>query len=173
MLPRGYLLLLALAVLPACAMDLLPPKEVAQNEAVSTGLTTQLILNRTELAPGGEFTATYSIRNSRAQPIRLESLCNAIARGVVYRNGEEVGFTGSGSGCRNAISTYEIASGARLEWRWTVTAAVILRAYPDGREPDVALAEAGQYVFRVEPDVYLINGMAGKLPKMEQQIMVR
>jgi hypothetical protein len=173
MLSRAYLLLLALAVLPACAMDLLPPKEVARNQAVSTGLTTQLSLDRSEVAPGGEFTATYSIRNSRAQPIRLESLCNSVARGVVYRDGGEVGFTGSGSGCRNAISTYEVASGATLEWKWTVTAAVILRAYPDGREPDVALAEAGQYVFRVEPDVYLIDRMAGKLPKMDQQIVVR
>jgi len=170
---KSSLLLPALVVLSACAMDMLSPNEQAPAYALSNGLEMQLSIDPTEIGPGEEFTATYSVRNTRAESVRLESLCNALAKGVVYRNSEEVGFVGSGSGCRTAISTYDIAAGETLEQRWRVKAAIILRAYPDGREPDIALAESGQYIFRAEPDVYSINGAKAKFPKVEQRIVVR
>lgn len=173
MLWKSSLFLLALLVLPACELGLLSPKEAAPSQVVSHGLVTQLSVDRAAIERGEEFGATFWIRNTRSEPIHLESLCNALARGVVYRNGHEVGFIGSGSGCRTAISTYNIAAGETLKWQWQVKAAIILRAYPDGREPDMALAEPGQYIFQVEPDVYRINGAEAQLPKMEQRILVR
>jgi hypothetical protein len=92
---------------------------------------------------------------------------------VVYRDGEEIGFIGSGSGCYTAISHHEIPAGGSLEWNWEVRAAVILRAYPDGRDPDVALAEPGEYLFRVEPRVFRIDGADERLPQLEQRIVVQ
>jgi hypothetical protein len=133
----------------------------------------QLSVDRTKIRPGEEFTATYSIRNARPESVQLKSLCSALARGVVYRSGHEVRLVGSSSGCRTAIGTHLIAAGQTVEWQWRVRAAVILRAYPDGREPDVALAEAGQYVFRVEPDVFQVDGVDLQLPTQELRFAVQ
>jgi hypothetical protein len=168
LLPLPFLLLAACGAGPAGPAEML---SAAQLEAL--GLATQLVVDRGEVAPGGEFTARYTISNTGTAPVRLESACVAVARGVVYKSGNVANFTGSGSGCYTAIGTHDIAPGATLERTWQVRAAIIVRAYPDGREPDIELAARGEYVFRVEPDVLTVKGVEARLPNLEQKIRVR
>lgn len=144
----------------------------APGAVISHGLVMHLSLDRTEVEPGEAFTATYTIRNSRSEAVLLESSCSQPARGVVYQNDQEVNFTGSGSGCYTSIGTHNIAAGETLTRQWEVEAAIIIKAYPDGRPPDVEPAAPGHYVFRVTPDVFQINGAQAQLPAVEEAIEV-
>jgi hypothetical protein len=54
-----------------------------------------------------------------------------------------------------------------------VHAAIIVKAYPDGREPDIELTPPGEYLFRVEPDVLTVNGVQARLPVIEKKFTVR
>lgn len=165
-------LLLTLGLL-GCELGVLSPGDPALNLASVDGLRTELRLDRTAVDRGKEFTATFRIQNTRSEDVALESLCVAIARGVVYREGERIGFVGSGSGCFTTLRTYEIDAGETFEWSWRIKAATTVRAYPDGRPPDLAPAEQGEYIFRVEPDVWTVNGVEARLPQLEQRFTVR
>jgi hypothetical protein len=171
---RHELLPVAFLVLAACGTGPVGPAETlsaAQLDAL--GLATDIVIDRGEVARGGEFAVTYTISNTGTAPVRLESACVAVARGVVLHGGNVANFIGSSSGCYTAIGTHDIAAGAMLERTWQVPAAIIVKAYPDGREPDIELAPAGEYVFRVEPDVLTVNGVQARLPAIEQKITVR
>jgi hypothetical protein len=168
---RTFVLLTVVGI-AACETNSVAPDEASLRRAVSNRLETQLSVDRTDVTPGEEFIATYSIRNTRAESVRLESSCTAIAKGVVYRNSQEVEFVGSGSGCYPAIGVHEIAAGEAIEWQWKVKAAVVLWVYPDGRQ-DIALAEPDQYLFRVEPDVFRISEADAQLPALDLRVDVK
>jgi hypothetical protein len=168
---RG-LLLTGFLFIAACGTDSIAPGEVALSHAIAHGLETKLFIDPVDVGPGGAFTAEYSITNSRAEPVHLKSSCIAIARGVVYRDGDEARFIGSGSGCYTAVGNYKIAAGETFRWTWQVEAAIVLRAYPDGTQ-DIEDAKPGEYVFRVKPDVFEINEVRAQLPVLEQGIQVR
>lgn len=162
------LLLFAVGLLSgACDHSLLAPG----SEFVD-GFQVDLVLDRTEVAPGETFTATFSIHNSRDESVTIESLCVALARGVVYRDGHEARLIGSGSGCYTAIGHVTIEPGDSFVREWEVTAATILKAYPDGRPPDTEPAEPGDYLFRVEFDIYRINGEDAELPDLGRRFVV-
>jgi hypothetical protein len=160
----------AVLALAACAADTLAPGDTEL--AVGEVLVTDLSLDRTTVAPNGTFTATYTIRNTGPEGVRLTTACAALARGVVYHTGAEVGFMGSGSGCRTAIGHYDIPAGEVIAWRWDVRAAIIVEAYPDGRPPLTRAAERGVYTFRAEPDVIMINETAATLPPLSRVVLV-
>jgi hypothetical protein len=162
---------LAAVVLAGCAEDPLAPG--AAQLAVGEALVTELSLDRTAIAPGGTFTATYTIRNTGAEAVRLTTACTSLARGVVYRAGAEVGFMGSGSGCYTAIGHYAVPAGGALEWRWDVRATIIVEAYPDGRPPLTREAEPGEYTFRVEPNVIMIDDTQATLPPLSRTVRVQ
>jgi hypothetical protein len=166
-----YLRRMALLLLPAVVF--LAGCSSFENPLPDDGLVMELSLDRTEVESGGTFTATYSIRNTNLEPVLLTTACFAFARGVVYQNDQEKAFMGSSSGCYTSIGTYEIDAGETLTRQWEVEAAIIIKAYPDGRPPDIELAAPGHYVFRVQPDVFEINGAQAQLPSVEQAIEVR
>jgi hypothetical protein len=161
---------LALAALAACAADTLAPGDAQL--AAGEVLVTELSLERTTVAPNGAFTAIYTIRNTGAEAVRLTTACNALARGVVYRAGAEVAFMGSGSGCYTAIGHYTVPAGGAIAWRWDVRAAIIVEAYPDGRPPLTRAAERGEYTFRAEPDVIMVDETAATLPRLSRMVLV-
>lgn len=167
---KRVLALLPAVGIAACETNPLAP-DTARTQLMSDGLATRLTVDRSRVEPGGEFTVTYTIRNTRPESFRLESSCVAIARGIVYRNDREVALIGSGSGCFPSIATHEIARGDSLERRWRV------RAGTHGVDPDtrqnITLAKSGRYVFRVEPDVFQINGEAARLPTLDVRIEIR
>jgi hypothetical protein len=169
---KCIVLLLTAAAIAGCEINSLAPEEAPLSQALAHGLVTRLVVDRTEVAPGGSFTATYSITNTGSGPVQLESTCVAIARGVVYRNGTETPFIGSGSGCYTAIGSHVIAAGETLERHWQLEAAILLRAHPDGSR-EVAPAQPGDYIFRVIPDVFRIDGAEARLPALERPVSVR
>jgi hypothetical protein len=171
---RHKIIPVAFLLLSACGTDAVGPVETlsaAQLDAL--GLAADIVIDRSEVARGGEFAVTYTIINTGTAPVRLESACVAVARGVVLRGGNVANFIGSSSGCRTAIGTHDIAADATLQMTWQVRAAIIVQAHPDGREPDIEPAPAGEYVFRVEPDVLTVNGVEARLPVIEQKFTVR
>jgi hypothetical protein len=157
--------------LAACAADTLAPGDAQL--AAGEVLVTELSLDRTTVAPNGTFTATYTIRNTGAEGVRLTTACTALARGVVYRTGAEVAFMGSGSGCYTAIGHYDIPAGGAIAWRWDIRAAIIVEAYPDGRPPLTRAAERGEYTFQAEPNVMMINETAATLPRLSRVLLVQ
>jgi hypothetical protein len=172
MLRKSCSLLIVALAITACELNLLASEELPPGQAAKHGLLTKLIVDRADVAPGAAFTATYTITNNRAEAVRLESSCVALARGVVYRNGQKAGFAGTGSGCLPGTAIHEIAAGATIERKWQVEATIVLRVNEDGRR-DVAGAEPGEYVYRVMPDVVRLNGAKARLPQIEQRIRVR
>jgi hypothetical protein len=167
------LLVLAVVSVAACASDLVGPSGLAPSTATAEGLVVQLSVDREQVNAGEAFTFVYTIRNSGSLPVELESVCTALARAVVYRNSQEVGFAGSGSGCYNAMSTHRLEPGSTATSQWTIRAATILRAHPDGREPDLTPAAPGEYVVRAEPNVHRVNGVATQLPRLEHRLIVK
>lgn len=172
MFRNASLLLFALFLLPACERGTPFASERPPLQNAAGEFATQLTVDRAEIRPGEEFTGSYSFHNHRTEPVQLLSGCTALARGTVYRNAELVDFVGSSGGCREAVSAYEVAAGETLTVQWQVRATVV-RVHADGRPPELAPAEPGPYVFRVEPDVIQLDGESFRLPALEQSITVR
>lgn len=129
-------------------------------------LVFQLSVEPVKINTDEEITATYLIRNNRSKSVEMVSGCTQLARGVVFKNDQEVGLQGSGSGCYTAISTHEIDPGRELEMEWKVKPFSV-RFFPDDTEPDTTFAESGEYTFTVMSDVFEINGEEASLPKVE------
>jgi hypothetical protein len=162
-----------LVVLGACETAPTTPAEVTASQAVVQGLVTQLVVEPAELAAGGSFLATYTVRNTTLAPVRLESACVTHANLVVLRNGDEARFTGSGSGCYTALGLHEIPPGHTLEQQWRVVAEIVTRYHPDGREPERVLPAPGSYAVRLQPNVMRIDEIRAELPVLERTVTVR
>jgi hypothetical protein len=163
-------LALGCLALAACNGALLGPAP-AQLSAADV-LVGQLTVAPSLIAPGGSLTATYTIYNAGPEDAHLTTACVALARGVVYHGDVEAHFIGSGSGCRTALGQYLVPAGETLRWSWDVTASIMIEAYPDGRPPLTRPVEPGVYVFRVEPDVMIVNGEQASLPHLSHAIVV-
>ncbi|WP_073060286.1 hypothetical protein [Fodinibius roseus] len=138
------------------------------------GLRLQLEVEPAQITvnPEEEFTVTYSVQNNNPEKVKLVSGCTAFARGMVFRQEEVVRLEGSSDVCFTAISSYEIPAGEKLELEWQVKP-FSLKTYPDDREPDTTLAEAGKYTFRVKPDIMKINGEETSLPDIERKVVLK
>jgi hypothetical protein len=129
-------------------------------------LVFQLSVEPAQINLDEEITAIYSIRNNRSETVEMMSSCFVIARGVVFKNDQEIGLQGSSSGCYTGISTHEIDPGGELEMEWQVKPFSV-RFFPDNREPETTFAEPGEYTFTVIPDVFEVNGEEASLPEIE------
>jgi hypothetical protein len=156
--------------LASCNGGALAPEDIQLTG--SEFVASELGLDRTVVVPGETFTATYTIRNTGSEDAELTTACTALARGVIYRDGAEAPFLGSSSGCYTAIGHHVVPAGGVIEWSWDVTAAIIVKAYPDGRPPEIGEAEPGQYVFQVEPNVIMIDGAHATLPRLSRTVVV-
>lgn len=137
------------------------------------GLRLQLEVEpaRMNVNPEEEFSVTYSVQNNNAETVKLVSGCTAFARGIVLRKKKVVGLQGSADGCFTAISSYEIPAGEKMELEWQVKP-FSLRIYPDDRKPDTTLAQPGEYIFKVKPDIIEIDGRKDSLPEIERKIVL-
>jgi hypothetical protein len=169
---RWNLFILAVGglAMSACSVDLAAP-EPAPN-LMAGALVAELTVAPSAVAPYGTFTATYTVHNTGSEDAHLTTACAAPARGVVYLGEAEAHFMGSSSGCRTSLGQHSIPAGGMLQRSWEVTAAIIVEAYPDGRPPLTRPAEPGEYVFRVEPDVMMINGAQAELPALSHAVVV-
>ena len=162
--------MMLLAILPLVACDgqgTGPPDEILLGRHRVLGLEHNVRIDPASTAPGGDFTAILTLTNHRSQPTTLTSGCIVLARGVVYRAGDEEGqsFIGTGDGCFTALSSYQLDVGETFEQVWHATAAN--RVYLGDFQWEIIPASEGDYVFRVSPDVITIDQESARLPELE------
>jgi len=142
----------------------------ASNSSIDD-LDFQLEIDPTRINQDGEVTATYSIHNNSSLTIEMVSGCTQLARGVVFKDDEVVGLKGSSTGCFTGISTHIIDSDEKFESEWKVKP-ILVRIFPDDREPDTTFADPGEYTFIVKPDVIKVNGEENVLPEIERTFII-
>lgn len=170
MIGKRILMALALMAGAACSSD--PTAPIATpGELAINGLVTRVTIDRPAVERGGEFTVTYTVTNIRKEPVELVIDCGRIAQGIVYRGRREVQMVGSGSGCFPAWGSLTIAAGDEHAIRWWVSTTI--RDWSTEHGIRSANAEAGHYIFRVEPNVARIGGERARLPGMGVGFQVR
>lgn len=162
----GVLLLATLPLL-ACDRKGMTPPEILLGTQHVHGLELNLSIDPTTTVSGGALTATLTITNRRDRAVKLVSGCTQLARALVYRTGdvEPQWFIGATGGCYTATSTYQLDAGETFQQVWNVTAAS--RVYLGDLQFETIPASAGDYVFRVSPDVITIDQASARLPEME------
>lgn len=169
----GVVLVATLALLACDGQGTGPRNDILLGTQVVHGLELKLRIDPASTAPGGDFTAILTMTNRRSQPTTLTSGCIVLARGVVYRAGDEErqSFIGTGDGCFTALSSYQLDIGETFEQVWHATAAN--RVYLGDFQWETTPASEGDYVFRVSPDVITIDQESARLPTLEIAFRVR
>jgi hypothetical protein len=168
--------IMLLATLPLLACDgqgTAPSGKILLSTHRAHGLELSLSIDPAAAASGETFTATLTITNRRDRPARLISGCTQLARGVVYRAGDEEQqwFIGASGGCYTATSEYRLDVGESFEQVWNATA--VSRVYLGDFEWETVPAPEGAYVFRVSPDVITIDGEGARLPELQAPFRVK
>lgn len=168
----GVVLLATLPLLACDGQGTAPADEILLSTHRVHGLELSLSIDPAATVSGGSFTATLSITNRRGSATTLTSGCIVLARGVVYRAGDEEpqSFIGTGDGCFTAISTYRLDVGETFEQVWNATAATLV--YLGEFQWDTVLASEGDYFFRVSPDVITIDQGDARLPELQAAFRV-
>jgi hypothetical protein len=155
-----------LATLPLLACDgqsTAPAGELVLGTQRVHGLELTLSIDPAATSSGETFTATLTVTNRRDSATTLISGCTQLARGAVYRAGDEPQwFIGASGGCYTALSEYRLDVGESFEQVWNVRVAT-----------DTIPASEGDYFFRVSPDVITIDREAARLPELEVAFRVR
>ena len=153
--------------------QLVSPGELSFETERAHGLELSLRIDPATTASGGSFTATFAITNRRDRAATLISGCTQLARGVVYRAGDEEQqwFIGASGGCYTATSEYRLDVGESFEQVWSATAAS--RVYLGDFEWETVPAPEGAYVFRVSPDVITIDEEGARLPELQAPFRVK
>ena len=159
--------LATLSLLACDGQGTAPVGDIPSNAQLVNGLELRLSIDPTVTAPGDKFTATFTITNRRDTATTLTRGCVVLARGVVYRAGQEEdqSFIGTGDGCYTAISTYQLDVGESVQQVWNVSAA--RQFYRGDLQFETVLASNGDYLFRVAPDVIKIDQESARLPELE------
>jgi len=166
------MLLATLALLACDGQGTGPRNDILLGTQTVLGLELKLSLDPTTTVPSGNFTATFTITNHRDTAATLMSGCTQLARGAVYRAGEEEPqfFIGASGGCYLATSTYRLDVGETFQQVWYATAA--RRNYLGDMQWEIVPASAGEYFFRVSPDVYKIDQESVRLPELDAPFRV-
>jgi hypothetical protein len=169
----GVVFLAVLALLGCDAQSTAPAADLPLSTQRAHDLELSLRIDPASTAPGGDFTAIFTITNRRSQPTTLVSGCIVLARGVVYAAGDEErqSFIGTADGCFTALSSYQLDVGETFEQVWHATAAN--RVYLGDLQWEINPALEGDYVFRVSPDVITIDREAARLPELEVAFRVQ
>jgi hypothetical protein len=166
-------MLLAILSLLACDGQSTAPRELVLGSQRVHGLELNLTIDPITTVPGGALTATLTITNRRDRAVTLVSGCTQLARALVYRAGdvEPQWFIGATGGCYTALSSYQLDVGETFQQVWKATAAS--RVYLGDFQFEIIPASAGDYVFRVSPDVITIDRESARLPEMEVAFQVQ
>lgn len=169
----GVVLLATLPLLACDGQGTAPPGEILLSTHRAHGLELRLSIDPAATASGETFTATLTITNRRDSAATLISGCTQLARGVVYRAGEEEqqSFIGTGDGCFTAISQYQLDVGESFEQVWNARATN--QVYLGDFEWETVPAPGGDYVFRVSPDVITIDQESARLPDLRAAFRVK
>ena len=169
----GVVLLATLPLLACDGQGTAPPGEILLSTHRVHGLELSLSIDPPETVSGESFTATLKITNRRDRAATLVSGCTQLARGVVYRAGDEEQqwFIGAGGGCYTALSGYRLDVGESFEQVWNATAAS--QVYLGDFEWETIPAPKGDYVFRVSPDVITIDQEDARLPELQAPFQVK
>jgi hypothetical protein len=168
----GLMLLATLALLACDGQGTAPRHDILLGTQTVHGLELKLSIDPTTTVPSGNFTATLTITNHRDTAATLKSGCTQLARGAVYARGEEPQwFIGASGGCYTAISTYRLDVGETFQQVWYATAA--RRNYLGDMQWEIIPASAGEYFFRVSPDVYKIDQESARLPELDVAFRVK
>ena len=167
--------IILLATLPLLACDgqwTAPLGDTISGAQHAHGLELSLRIDPAGTPSSGNLTATFTVTNRRDSSATLTSGCTALARGTVYRSGDEEpqDFIGTGDVCFTALSTYRLDVGESFEQVWNATAAN--RVYLGDFQWEIVPAPEGDYVFRVSPDVIWIDGGSARLPELHASLRV-
>lgn len=163
----GVILLVTLLPLACDGSGTAPLSEIVSSAQNVHGLELSLSVDPAATVSGGNFTAIFTVTNRREVAVTLISGCTQLARGAVYRAGdaEPQWFIGATGGCYLATSQYRLDVGETFEQVWNVTAAS--HNYLGDLGFETVLATKGDYLFRVSPDVYLIDQAAARLRELD------
>jgi hypothetical protein len=169
----GVLLLATLPLLACDGQGTAPADQLLLGTQRVHGLELNLSIDPTRTVPSGTFTATLTITNRRDTAATLISGCTQLARGAVYpaEDEEPQWFIGASGGCYTALSSYHLDVGESFEQVWNVTAA--RRDYLGDFQFEIIPASEGDYVFRVSPDVIMIDHESARLPELEVAFRVQ
>jgi hypothetical protein len=167
------MLLATLSLLACDGQSTAPAGELVLGTQRVHGLELTLSIDPAATSSGETFTATLTITNRRDSAATLISGCTQLARGAVYRAGDEEPqwFIGASGGCYTALSSYQLEVGESFEQVWNATAAS--RVYLGDFQWEIVPAPEGDYVFRVSPDVITIDQKSAGLPALEIAFRVR
>lgn len=119
-------------------------------------ITFELTLDKTVVAPGERFTATYTARNETDRRIDVVTSCTAFALIGVFQDGEPVSFNGANYGCFTALGQYVIGPKETLKFEWVIDA--FIRTREIGQPYDTIYVAPGDYSLRVISHVSQVNG---------------
>lgn len=142
---------LAAVVLAGCSADASGPGEVVTDELRIELEVTPAAIERQET-----LTVTLSLENRTGAPLELTSSCSALAMIRTVRAGQQVDLEGSGLGCYEVITPFEIGAGE------VFTSEYEIRAVRHDAEP----VDRGTYVLHVD---FMVAG----LPTMEAAFEVK
>ncbi len=116
-----------------------------------------LVLDKTVIAPGERFTATYSATNRTDVSITFSTGCAAFASiGGVFQDEKQVNFHGSLQGCYTGLGQYVIGPKKSIQFEWEIDA--FIRIYEVGQPFDTIFVAPGDYSLRVISHVARMNG---------------
>lgn len=116
-----------------------------------------LVLDKTVIAPGERFTATYTTTNRTDKTITFITSCVGYAGVMVYKDEEYVNFHGANFGCLTALGHYEIGPKETLEFIWDIDA---FRRTREIGQPnfDTIFVAPGDYTLRLISNIAKMNG---------------
>jgi len=130
-----------------------------------------LVLDKTVIAPGERFTATYTARNRSDISITFSTGCAAFASiSGVFHDGKQVNFHGSLQGCYTGLSQYVIGPKESLQFNWDIDA--FRRIYEVGQPFDTIFVAPGDYSLRVISHISQMNGKYLEVEPMEVDFKV-
>jgi len=116
-----------------------------------------LVLDKTVIAPGERFTATYTTTNRTDSPLELNTYCTGYAILGVVKDGSYVDFNGTFSGCRTGLGQYVIGPKESLTFEWDLDA---FRRSREIGQPnyDTIMVAPGDYTLRIISHISNMNG---------------
>jgi len=137
-----------------------------ESDQAKDSLKFDLVLDKTVIAPGERFTATYTAKNRSDRTMRFVTSCTAFALIGGYKDGELIHLNGTSLGCYRGIGNFDIAPNKTLELEWDIQAFTLSREIGQVGF-DTVLVAPGDYTLRVHSNIAEMNGKAFSVEPLE------
>jgi hypothetical protein len=143
-----------------------------ESDPSEDSLKVELTLDKSVVAPGERFTATYTTTNRSDRTMRFVTSCTAFALIGGYTDGELIHLNGTSLGCYRALGNFEIGPKETLTLEWDIRAFTLSREIGQVGFDTIAVAP-GEYSLRVHSNIAELNGKDFSVEPMDVDFRVQ